>query len=171
MKKKINVSLILIVLTIWGLVASKTLKQYFFLDRKRNHTKNYNLNLKINQINKDTFATNLIDRDPFLNKESPLVIYSLNQKKYFKNSVIKKKSKPEMIKEIALLTSNWPLITYHGYIKSKDRKNELLILLNINKKLNKLKLNEQSEGIIVKNVYKDSIEICFNKEKKILKLN
>ena len=166
MKKKINVALILIVLTVWGLVASKTLKQYFFLDKKTNHTKNYNSNLKINQINKDTFSINHIDRDPFLNKESSVITSSLAQNTHFKSTIIKKKI---IIKHVEIL--NWPLISYHGYINSKDRKDELLILVNIDKKLHKLKLNVQSEGITVKKVYKDSIEIDFNKEIKIFRLN
>ncbi|MEM0578688.1 hypothetical protein [Flavobacterium polysaccharolyticum] len=170
MKKKINVALILIVLTVWGLVATKALKNYFFLDKKINHKESQISNLKINQIKKDTFFINPIDRDPFLNKESTIKTHSLPQKKLFKSSYIKKKSKPEIIKNVVVVNSNWPSITYHGYINSKDKKNELLLLININKKLHKLKLNEPSEGIIVKNVYKDSIEICFNKEKKIFRL-
>ncbi|WP_264566834.1 hypothetical protein [Flavobacterium sp. N3904] len=169
MKKKINIALILIVLTVWGLVASKTLKQYFFLDKKTNHSKNYNSNLKINQINKDTFSINHIDRDPFLNKESRIITSSLAPKTHFKSPIIKKKLKPELIKNVEIL--NWPVISYHGYINSKDRKDELLLLVNIDKKLHKLKLNEESEGITVKKIYKDSIEIDFNSEKKIFRLN
>jgi hypothetical protein len=168
MKKKINVALILIVLTVWGLVASKTLKQYFFLDKKTFNTKNQNSNLKTNQINKDTFTINHIDRDPFLNKESRVITASFTQNTRFKSTIIKKKLKPEIIKHVEIL--NWPLISYHGYINSKDRKDELLILVNIDKKLHKLKLNEQSEGITVKKVYKDSIELDFNRERKIFRL-
>lgn len=169
MKKKINVALILIVLTVWGLVASKTLKQYFFLDKKIIHTKNHNSNLKISQINKDTFTINYIDRDPFLNEENRVITSSLAQNTHFKITIIKKKLKPEIIKHIEIL--NWPLISYHGYINSKDRKDDLLILVNIDKKLHKLKLNEQSEGITVKKVYKDSIELDFNRERKIFRSN
>jgi hypothetical protein len=168
MKKKINVALILIVLTVWGLVASKTLKQYFFLDKKTNHTINYNSNLKINQINKDTFSIDPIDRDPFLNKESHTNTPSLAQNIHFKSTIVKKKLKPEIIKHVQIL--NWPLISYHGYINSKDRKDELLLLVNIDKKLHKLKLNELSEGITVKKIYKDSIELDFNKERRIFRL-
>jgi hypothetical protein len=171
MKKKINVALILIVLTVWGLVASRTLKEYFISSKKTTLANNHISSLKINQIKKDTFSINHIERDPFLNKESPVIINSLTQKKYFNNYVIKKKSKPEITKEVAIQNSDWPLITYHGYINSKDRKNELLILINIDSKLCKLKLNEQSEGIMVKNVYKDSIELDFNKERRIFRLN
>lgn len=169
MKKKINVALILIVLTVWGLVVTKTLKQYFFLDKKTNYTKNYDSNLKINQINKDTFSINHIDRDPFLNKESSVITSSLAQDTHFKSTIIKKKLKQGIIKSVEIL--NWPLISYHGYINSKDRKDELLILVNIDKKLHKLKLNEQSGGITVKKVYKDSIELDFNRERKIFRLN
>lgn len=169
MKKKINIALILIVLTVWGLVASKTLKQYFFLDKKINKDKIYNSNLKTNHVNKDTFSLNHIDRDPFLNKENIIINSSLSQKPHYTNNIIRRKLKPEIIKQVEIL--NWPLISYHGYINSKDRKDELLILVNIDKKLHKLKLNEQSEGITVKKIYKDSIEIDFNRERKIFRLN
>lgn len=168
MKKKINIALILIVLTVWGLVASKTLKQYFFLDKKINN-KIYNSNLKINHVNKDTFSLNHIDRDPFLNKENRVINSSLPPKPDYTNNIIKRKLKPEIIKQVEIL--NWPLISYHGYINSKDRKDELLILINIDKKLHKLKLNEQSEGITLKKVYKDSIELDFNNQKRIFRLN
>lgn len=169
MKKKINVALILIVLTVWGFVASKTLNQYFFLDKKTNHNIKHNSSLKINQINKDTFSICHIDRDPFLNKENRVITASFTQNTYFKSTVIKRKLKPVITKHIEIL--NWPLITYHGYINSKDQNNELLILVNIDKKLYKLKLNEQSEGITLKKIFKDSIELDFNREKRIFRLN
>lgn len=169
MKKKINIALILIVLTVWGFVASKTLNQYFFLDKKLVKIGIFDSKLNINKINKDTFALGDITRDPFLNKKNYIYALSPSKNPYFKKRSIKKEIKPIIIKQKEVLI--WPLISYHGYINSKDRNSDLLILININKKLHKLKLNEQTEGITLKKIYKDSIELDFNREKKIFRLN
>jgi hypothetical protein len=169
MKKKINIALILIVLTVWGFVASKTLSQYFFLDKKRINTGKFNSNLSINKINKDTFALGNIARDPFLNKESKTYIPLSFKNQYFKKVTIQKEVKNVVIKQKEVII--WPQISYHGYINSKDRNSELLILVDVDKKLYRLKLNQQSDGITLKKVFKDSIELDFNREKKIFRLN
>jgi len=168
MKKKINIVLIIIVLTVWGFVASKTVSQYFFLDKKAINIDKSNSELSINKINKDTFSLDQITRDPFLNKESSIAIYVSTQTQYFKKSTLKKKAANEIVEQKEVIL--WPFISYHGYINSKDRNNEVLILVNINKKLYKLKLNEQSEGVTLKKVYKYSIELNFNREKKIFRI-
>ena len=168
MKKKINIVLIIIVLTVWGFVASKTVSQYFFLDKKAINIDKSNSELSINKINKDTFSLDQITRDPFLNKESSIAISVSTQTQYFKKSTLKKKAANEIVEQKEVIL--WPFISYHGYINSKDRNNEVLILVNINKKLYKLKLNEQSEGVTLKKVYKDSIELNFNREKKIFRI-
>ena len=62
---------------------------------------------------------------------------------------------------------NWPNITYYGYIKSKDKIEEL-ILVKIDNQLYKLRKNSNINGLIINKVYKDSIEVSFNKNKKFL---
>lgn len=168
MKKKINIALILVVLTVWGFVASKTLKQYFFLEKRTIKAELFNTKLNINKIKKDTFTISYITRDPFLNKKNKVYVVSPSKNLSFKNRFIKKDVKPVMIKQKEVVF--WPQISYHGYINSKDRNGELLILIKIDQKIHKLKLNEQSEGVTVKKVYKDSIELDFNKEKKTFRL-
>ncbi|WP_281323425.1 hypothetical protein [Flavobacterium aestivum] len=169
MKKKINIALILVVLTVWGFVASKALSQYFFLDKKTTNNQQFDSRQSINKINKDTFALGNITRDPFLNKESrTYAVATPSKNAYFKKTTIKKEVKPIVVKQKEII--NWPQITYHGYINSKDRNGELLILVNVDKKLHKLKLNQQSDGITLKKVYKDSIELDFNREKKIFRI-
>lgn len=168
MKKKINIVLILIVLTVWGFVASKTLSQYFFLDKKTINNGQFNSKLSINKIKKDTFALGNIARDPFLNKENRAYVSSPSKYIYFKKPTIKKEAKPIIVKQKEII--NWPQITYHGYINSKDRNGELLILVNVDKKLHRLKMNQQSDGITLKKVYKDSIQLDFNREKKIFRI-
>jgi hypothetical protein len=53
---------------------------------------------------------------------------------------------------------------------ASKEKNEELILLKIDSKLCKLKLNELSNGLIIKKKYKDSIEVFFNSQTKIIRL-
>jgi hypothetical protein len=170
MKKKINIALILIVLTVWGIVASKTLSQYFFLEKNNFNTDKFTPNLTIHKIQKDTFTINPIIRDPFLNTKKRIITTKdlPSKNEYFKKPILEKKVQNEIVKQKEIL--NWPPISYHGYINSRDRDGELLILVNIDKKLYKLKLNEESEGIILKKFYKDSIQLVFNKEKKIFRI-
>jgi len=170
MKKKINIALILIVLTVWGIVASKTLSQYFFLKKNNFSSDKTNYKLTIPKIQKDTFTINPITRDPFLNTKKTLnTSIDLSPKiDYFKKPALKKNDQNENLKQKEIL--NWPSISYHGYINSREQNGELLILVNIDKKLYKLKLNEKKEGITLKKIFKDSIQLDFNKEKKIFRI-
>jgi hypothetical protein len=129
---------------------------------KKTHS---NKDLNSNQINKDTFQLEKITRDPFLNT----LIQSADSipKKHYSMTAIAKTNtiaiKPKVV-------TTWPFISYHGYIKSKE-KNEELVLVKIDKKLYKIRKNKQIEGVTIKKVYSDSIELSFNTERKIFKLN
>jgi hypothetical protein len=161
MKKKINIVLILAVLGLWGTVAYKTVNQYFFPKELVMNTTQVNSELNVNQINKDTFQLEKITRDPFLNIQDRVV--ELKPKKYFPKVKAIVIPKPIEIK-------NWPFVAYYGYIKSKGKDKEL-VLVKINKKLYKLRKEDQVEEVTVKKIYGDSIELAFNKERKIIRLN
>ena len=60
---------------------------------------------------------------------------------------------------------SWPQLQYFGYIKSNTQE---LVLLKIDSKLHKLKLNDEVNGLIVKKKYKDSIEVFFNSQSKTI---
>lgn len=165
MKKKINIVLTVVVLGLWGTVGYRAVNQYFFSKKLVVKAMDLNKELTANQINKDTFHMENSIRDPFLNKQSqssvPIAII-----RYSKTSNIKHKtSTTPIIKSKKYI--NWPSISYHGYIQSKAN-NEELILVKINEKMHKLRINEEVEGVTLKKVYKDSIEFIFNKEKKII---
>ena len=57
----------------------------------------------------------------------------------------------------------FPSVNYYGYIKSKDKKEEL-ILLKVNNRLERVRLNSDINGLVIKKIYKDSVTVFFNSE-------
>jgi len=162
-KKKINIALIIVVLALWGTVAYKAVSQYFFpKELLAVNDGQTNVRLNFSQIKKDVFQIENIQSVPFLNKrEEPLT----------QNVVVRDIISPPKINKPVIVPKpavQWPAVYYYGYIKSKD-KTEELILVKINNQLHKLRKNDQVDGLVIKKVYSDSIEVYFNKEKKIIK--
>jgi hypothetical protein len=163
-KKKINIILILVVLGLWGTVGYKALYRQFSNNEIINSKQNQKYNVSIKQINKDTFDLEKINRDPFLNKQFQNTHVVARQSIAYhpvKKTVAQTVQKPQP-------NLSWPTLQYYGYLKSKDKE---LVLLKIDSKLYKLKLNEPQNGLIIKKKYKDSIEVCFNSETKMIRLN
>lgn len=161
MKKRINIILILAVIGLWGTVIYRAVNQYLFSKKNIEITPS-RVHFYSKLMTKDTFLLEVIPRDPFLNKKNYSAIPI--QKKIFLNNPVIKKSIQILNKREA---SIWPVVLYYGYIKGKRE----IALLNINKKLSRLGINEQKDGLIVRKIYKDSVEVNYNKEKKIIKLN
>lgn len=165
MKKKINIILILVVLGLWGSVFYRTLNQYFFSKEITISTTQTSGKLELNQINKDTFALQTLSRDPFLNKQTQLIVTSPESQAIAHNTSPTKKvntttyTKPRPIMD-------WPSISYHGYIK--DSRGEMVII-KINQKMFRLRKDALVEGLIIKKISSDSLEVDFNKEKKTIK--
>jgi hypothetical protein len=164
-KKKINIILILVVLGLWGTVGYRALYRQFSGDEVLLEKQNQTKNITISQINKDTFELEKINRDPFLNKQFQNTVVI---RKHVSGFSTVKKIIPSVNKKV-VSNIDWPTLIYYGYIASKER-NEDLILLKIDSKLHKLKLNDPVNGLIVKKKYKDSIEVFFNSQIKIIKL-
>lgn len=164
MKKNINIVLIVVVLGLWGTVGYKAINNYFFFKKAEVKPASFNAGISNRQINKDTFRIETLARDPFLNKQGQEMV-SVTKKYEAKPSGVGNKQVIQFIKPMEYI--NWPSISYYGYIKSKEN-NEELILVKINDKLYKIRINDQIEGITLKKVYKDSIEFNFNKEKKTI---
>lgn len=162
-KKKINIILIIVVLGLWGTVGFKTVNRYFGDNSIITNTKTLTKDVSLKKIDKDTFELEKINRDPFLNKE------------YQDNPVPKpvtyhhpiKKTTPVIKIPKPVVNINWPALKYYGYLKSKDQE---LVLLKIDSKLHKLKLNDPVNGLVVRKKYKDSIEVFFNSEARIIHL-
>lgn len=164
-KKKINIILIIAVLALWGTVGFRVVNRHFTSNEEtiENSLQKNSFTLKL--INKDTFILEKIDRDPFLNKqfqaENTVFRKIISNFPSIKKTTVSKSP-------LNTPTLSWPELIYYGYIGSKE-KNEELVLLKIDSKLCKLKLNESYNGLIVKKKYKDSIEVFFNSQKRIIK--
>ncbi|KIC01569.1 hypothetical protein OA88_13275 [Flavobacterium sp. JRM] len=162
-KKKINIILILIVLGLWGTVVYKASHHSFnngIMPKKQIKDSDFILS----QINKDTFKLDKTNRDPFLNKS--LQGDPIPSKKQSSNYSSMPKKIPDAIPKVKQ-NSNWPTLLYYGCIKSK---NQELILLKIDSKLFRLKLNDPINGLVIKKKYKDSVEVRFNSETRIVSL-
>lgn len=156
MKKKLNILLICAVSIIWGAIIYRLVSQYFFTPKVAlNYAITNENKLKITE--KDTFDLQNLSRDPFMGTISAgTPARTTRQHKTFFTA----KPKPAL---------TWPQIKYFGFIKSKDHKGEL-VLIQINGRLNKLKKGEIKDNITVKRIYKDSIELGFNKVNKTFRL-
>jgi hypothetical protein len=164
-KKKINIILIIVVLALWGTVGYRALNRQLSGNEIILEKQDQLNNTTINQINKDTFELEKINRDPFLNKQFQTTVVSKTVISHYKP--VKKIVVPIIPKGDPNL--QWPSLSYHGYIASKER-NEDMVLLTIDSKLRKLKLNNPVNGLIVKKRYKDSIEVYFNSETRMVRL-
>ena len=64
--------------------------------------------------------------------------------------------------------TQWPQISYTGMIKNQQSKKQLA-MVQINGKDYSLKIGEETDGIELKKIFKDSIEVSKGKEKKIIR--
>ncbi|MBF4485847.1 MULTISPECIES: hypothetical protein [unclassified Flavobacterium] len=162
-KKKINIILIIVVLGLWGTVGFKTINGYFGQNTVIANTEIQTKNLSLKRIDKDTFALEKINRDPFLNKQFQQQAARVKLVSYH-NPV---KKVPAIVPKKPITNLNWPTLKYFGYLKSKDQE---LVLLKIDSKLHKLKLNDPVDGLVVRRKFKDSIEVSFNSQNRIIHL-
>ncbi|RXR21261.1 hypothetical protein EQG63_04800 [Flavobacterium amnicola] len=164
-KKRLNIILILLVLGLWGTVAYKSLNRFFPPENRINESNNGSQSFNIKRIEKENFSLEKLPRDPFLSKvlevkSSPVVIKSIVPRAKVINTPKPLMNKPLMV---------WPKVYYYGYIKSQQ-KTEELILVKIDNKLLKVRKNQDIEGLVIKRVFKDSIEVMLNKSKKFIYL-
>lgn len=162
-KKKINIILVIVVLGLWGTVGFRTINRYFGNDGINLNSEVQNREISLKKINKDTFELKKIGRDPFLNKqfiEKPVAAVSYHVP-------IRKVAKPLPTVPKLNFDTAWPQLQYYGYLKSNNLE---LMLLKIDSKLYKLKLNDEVDGLIIKKKFKDSIEVVFNSQSRIIRL-
>ncbi len=154
-KKHINIVLIIAVVGLWGTVLYKYVNRFFNTDELAYTSQDFSMPI-IAKIEKDTFAIKPLERDPFLGK---LLIKKQNN---FipKNVVIKT---PIVKTPEIKIDKPFPRVQYFGYIKSQD-KSEKLILLKVNNKLERVRLNSNIDGLIIKQIYKDSVVVSYGKE-------
>lgn len=155
-KKHINIILILAVISLWGTVLYKYVNRFF-----GDEVIVYNqpeFSLPIAKIEKDTFQLLPLERDPFLGK---IIVQKENQP--IRNKTLNKFSVKKV--EEPILNKPYPIVQYFGYIKSQD-KSQKLILLKVNNRLERVRLNDNIDGLEIKEINKDSVVVSFNKIQK-----
>lgn len=168
-KKQLNIILILVVLALWGTIAYKSIYRFFPNEIDNPSITNSNLSINLQKIKKDTFALQPLNRDPFLDKSlqtEKKIISTNNSNVVIPKAKITKPPKVVVAKPIPV----WPTIAYYGYIKSYQ-KSEELVLVKINNQLEKMRKNQNIEGVKILRVFKDSIEVTFNKQKRYIVKN
>ena len=156
MKKTLNIVLLCFVLIVWGIILYRLTEQYFWPTNQLadNYEKTIDTSLKFPV--RDTFEMRTSFRDPFLK-----TVY-LEKKSLPKRSFTKYKPKTTAV-------TPWPQIKYFGFIKSKDRKGEL-VLLQINNELHRARVGEKVADIQIKKIYRDSILLSCKNINKIIRL-
>lgn len=107
------------------------------------------------EIVADTFSINPVYRDPFLGKR------------------VERRTEPETPKPKAVVQPavvqaiQWPAVVYGGMIKNQ-KLNKEMIMVQIDGQEYIMKKGETINGVTLKTAFKDSIEVNFSKEKKII---
>lgn len=164
MKKNINIILILAVLGLWGTVVFKYVKHFFQEEPSTLAGTSISNVMLPKAIQKDTFALTALSVDPFLKKSyspaptPPVAVVAPTIHPTPKKAP--KKVLPPVVKEV----TPFPEIHYYGFIKSSDKADEL-ILIKVNRSLYKTRLNAECQGVVIKKVYRDSIEVKFDNRK------
>lgn len=163
MKKKVNVLLAAVVLGLWGTVMYRYVNRFFYSEEVAAFREtSLSANLP-DTMKKDTFELRPLSNDPFLHRRvAPKAVRTRTIASYTPKPIVKPQPpKPKMI-------TPFPVVKYFGFIKSQDKKEEL-ILMKINNTLHKTRLNGNCDGVTVKKIYKDSVQVVFGKETRIIK--
>jgi phosphate starvation-inducible protein PhoH len=165
MKKKINIVLFVAVVSLWGGVLYRIVKNYMVSSENKELVEQKITSIPISKLKKDTFEFQPLSRDPFLN--------TIMEKKVFSNQHVRKTkveldSKDEVKENSKLSMMGMPHVQYYGKIQSKND-NQELYLLKINGKLIRFKKGTVVEGVKLSKIYKDSIEIAFGRSLKTIK--
>lgn len=103
----------------------------------------------------DTFSINPVYRDPFLGKRTE------------KRTGAETAGAKVNVQPVVLPTIQWPAIVYGGVIRNQ-KLNKEMFMVQIDGQEYIMKKGETINGITLKMAFKDSIEVNFSKEKKII---
>jgi len=159
-KTNINRILIVAVALIWGILIYKFINTMVVSKTPAIDTVAYQQTIDVPQVKKDTFSLKSYSRDPFLG--------TLNTRpKALKSSSVAKKTP----KVQAPTNQKWPKIEYLGFVK-EEKANDPLLLIKIDNRLYRKKANEQFiDGLTIVSFYKDSLQVSFNNEKRMINKN
>lgn len=107
----------------------------------------------------DTFSLIANYRDPFLGK-LPRSIKSQPKKKV-------QHAGKKRIKKPAPIPKPWPTIQYGGSIKNQ-RSNDHVAILKVQEEERMVALKEELKGIRVNQIFKDSVEVVYNNQTRII---
>ncbi|MFL9843541.1 hypothetical protein [Flavobacterium rhizosphaerae] len=160
-KKTLNIILLFFVLGLWGVAGYRFFKNTFATTAYPTALKFDGPQLGVLIIKRDTFLLNPVQRDPFLDNVKTNPVRTIPKPaRRLRTTILPTALKPAV---------NWPEVNYFGYIKAA--KNDELALIKIDKVLYKMHKKETRAGLTLKNIYKDSAQVLFNKELKIIKRN
>ncbi len=141
-------------LVVWGLIIQKIIKN---MDSGENPAAmTAPLSVLASEEISDTFSIHPSYRDPFLRK---LFI----KQEASTQPVHKSTPPPPPVKVI----TPWPTIVFNGIIRNQ-KSNKEMVLLQVNGQDHMLKVGETAGDVLLYKSFKDSIEVHFLKEKKII---
>ncbi|MGQ0827045.1 MAG: hypothetical protein ACT4ON_01495 [Bacteroidota bacterium] len=151
--KKLLYVLIPGTLIVWGIIIYKVFRSMNTGESPMVHAIELDQK-KDDQGMNDTFSINPHYRDPFLGKMN---------KRTIDNPQTVKATVPKVTKAVA----PWPNIVFGGIIKNQ-KSNKQLALVQINGQGYTMKTGEIINDVQLNKIYKDSIEVKFQKEKKFV---
>jgi hypothetical protein len=160
MKKKLNVLLIFVVVFVWGLILYRVARRYFLPEHQADQITHFKKVRSSAMRGKDTFIFKPLPRDPFLGTVA---------KGSAAPRMVVRRAGSKLVASKPITPTQWPPIKYYGFIKSKGKKTEL-VLLKVNNQLRRLRPGDAVENVLLTKVFKDSIAVAFNKERRIIHL-
>ncbi|QQX76512.1 MULTISPECIES: hypothetical protein [Aequorivita] len=152
-KQLLNKILIFFLILIWSILGYKLISNFVGKEKVVGKTiKLANYGSEKHEEKKKIFVFTEIVRDPFLGN----IIVTDNKKQPL---VINKEKSPKQI-------NIWPSIQYFGFVRGEMSDNPLA-LLKINNQLERIRQGSRIDGLYIKDIYSDSIQLVFGKEKKI----
>lgn len=151
--KKLTYAFIPVVIAIWGYVFYNLFGSKGSDDKTINFRK-VNPTEQISPLPLDSFSILADYRDPFLGN----MVENENRVK----------TGSGVAAPVIKGNTPWPKVTYFGRIKNQTN-NKQLILIQINGKQRRMQLNQETDGITLMKISRDSVQVKFNKELKYIK--
>jgi hypothetical protein len=119
-------------------------------------------------FNKDSFDLELPEIDPFLKRPTKKTSSYSVSTGVAQNSVSPSKNKKKPPKVEVTESVQWPSIKYFGFVKNRNKENELC-LVQINGRNHKLSKGDRFAEVLISSVYRDSILVVYGGEKKTIR--
>jgi len=153
MKNKAGYILLPLVVAVWALIGYRVLG---FLKQDKisvSDTKTEEPNISLNNLVQDTFSIEANYRDPFIAQQVQHVVVTGPPQKVVQPKPVAKQNQP------------WPTISYLGLVKN-NKSNKALAMVTFNKKLRNMGIGDETDGIKIIDIQRDSLVAKFNGERK-----